>query len=82
MFLQFSDLLYPHKLGCNHLTKEIEGKLKGQITIILDIPWCACACNSEYHTCDIRYYTCNLRVPVPTPPQGETEARELKTAEQ
>ena len=23
-----------------------------------------------------------LRVPVPTPPQGETEARELKTAEQ
>lgn len=73
MFLQFSDLLCLHKLGCNHLTKEIEGKLKGQITIILDIPWCAC---------DIRYYTCNLRVPVPTPPQGETEARESKTAEQ
>ena len=28
------------------------------------------------------HVTCNLRVPVPTPPQGETEARELKTAEQ
>ena len=36
--LTILNFLFPHELGCNHLTNEIEGKWKGQITIILDIP--------------------------------------------